>query len=191
MAVGSGRARGSSRTHGLRPPARAGDQALDEDTVETELTAIAEGARSFADLRAGDLVGRLLARTGEHRGSFERIAPTHVPLAGGRRVRVHYEPDQPPWIESRLQDFFGSTKGPTVADGRVPVAIRLLAPNQRPVQITTDLAGFWERHYADIRKALMRKYPRHEWPEIRVTRSRPFRSAAEPASAPQRRGDDA
>lgn len=140
-------------------------QALDDDAVDAELAAIAEGARSFADLRAGDLVGRLLARTGEHRGQFERIAPTHVPLAGGRRVRVHYEADQPPWIESRLQDFFGSTKGPTIADGRVPVAIRLLAPNQRPVQITTDLAGFWQRHYGEIRKALMRKYPRHDWPE--------------------------
>jgi len=138
---------------------------LTDVDVDTELQAIAADSRSFADLRKGDLLGRLLARLAEHRATLERLAPTHVALPGGRRVRVHYEPDQPPWIESRLQDFFGSTRGPTIADRRVPVAIRLLAPNQRPVQITTDLAGFWERHYPEIRKQLMRRYPKHDWPD--------------------------
>ena len=55
--------------------------------------------------------------------------------------------------------------GPAVARGRVPLVLHLLAPNQRAVQITTDLAGFWERHYPAIRRELARRYPRHAWPE--------------------------
>jgi ATP-dependent helicase HrpB len=80
-------------------------------------------------------------------------------------VKVHYERAKPPWVESRLQDFFGMAVGPKVCGGRVPLVLNLLAPNQRAVQVTTDLAGFWSRHYAGIRKELMRKYPRHSWPE--------------------------
>ena len=72
-------------------------------------------------------------------------------LPGGRQVTVHYEPNQPPWIASRLQDFFGMRETPTVARGAVPVVVRLLAPNQRPVQMTTDLAGFWQHIYPQIR----------------------------------------
>lgn len=154
--------------------------ALDDADVEAEQREIASTSRTFADLRAGDLLGRLLARLGEHRSSLERLAPTHVTLPGSRRVRVHYETDRPPWIESRLQDFFGSATGPTIANGRIPLAIHLLAPNQRAVQITTDLAGFWQRHYPDIRKTLMRRYPKHDWPENGAT-------ATPPAPKPPRR----
>jgi ATP-dependent helicase HrpB len=78
---------------------------------------------------------------------------------------VHYEPGQPPWIASRLQDFFGMRETPAVAKGAVPLVVRLLAPNQRPVQMTSDLAGFWHRLYPQIRKELSRRYPRHQWPE--------------------------
>jgi ATP-dependent helicase HrpB len=78
---------------------------------------------------------------------------------------VHYEPGQPPWIESRLQDFFGMRQTPAVARGAVPVVVRLLAPNNRPVQMTTDLAGFWERLYPQLRRELGRRYPKHKWPE--------------------------
>ena len=78
-------------------------------------------------------------------------------------MEVHYEPDRPPWIESRMQDFFGLVVGPQI--GGAPVVVHLLAPNQRAVQVTTDLAGFWERHYPTLRKELMRRYPRHAWPD--------------------------
>jgi ATP-dependent helicase HrpB len=64
-----------------------------------------------------------------------------------------------------LQDFFGMTEGPRIAGGRVPLVLHLLAPNQRPVQVTTDLAGFWRRTYPQVRRELSRKYPRHAWPE--------------------------
>ena len=74
-------------------------------------------------------------------------------------------PDQPPWIASRMQDFFGLARAPSVGDGRVPLVLHLLAPNQRPVQVTTDLPGFWVKHYPALRKQLMRRYPKHQWPE--------------------------
>jgi ATP-dependent helicase HrpB len=81
-------------------------------------------------------------------------------------VTVQYETgDKAPWIQSRLQDFFGMSDGPRLAGGRVPLVLHLLAPNQRAVQVTTDLAGFWDRHYPALRRELMRRYPRHAWPE--------------------------
>jgi ATP-dependent helicase HrpB len=85
-------------------------------------------------------------------------------------VKVNYPAgDDPPWVESRLQDFFGAVRGPAVGAGRVPLVLHLLAPNQRAVQVTTDLAGFWERHYPALRRELMRRYPRHAWPEDPTT----------------------
>lgn len=139
---------------------------LDPATVRETLISLCEGRRSFAELRAADLPGALRARLSPSQQTLlERMAPERVTLPGGRRVRVEYEPDKPPWIASRLQDFFGMAEGPRVAEGRVPLVLHLLAPNQRAVQVTTDLAGFWERHYPGIRKELMRRYPRHAWPE--------------------------
>ena len=96
---------------------------------------------------------------------LEEIAPERIRLPGGRQVRVHYEAGQPPWIASRLQDFFGMRETPAMARGAVPVVVRLLAPNQRPVQTTTDLAGFWQRLYPQVRRELTRRYPKHAWPE--------------------------
>jgi ATP-dependent helicase HrpB len=81
------------------------------------------------------------------------------------RIQIHYELDKPPWVGSRIQDFFGLARAPTIGNGRVPLVLHLLAPNQRPVQVTTDLPGFWIKHYPALRNQLMRRYPRHQWPE--------------------------
>lgn len=125
-----------------------------------------QGAASLAELRGLDwrelFLGQLSA---EQRLALERLTPEWVQLRGGRRVRVVYAEGQAPFIASRLQDFFGMKEGPSVCGGRVSLTLHLLAPNQRPVQVTTDLAGFWERHYPSIRRELCRKYPRHAWPE--------------------------
>ncbi len=94
---------------------------------------------------------------------LDRAAPERVRLAGGRSVKVNYEAGKPPWIESRLQDFFGMRETPRVAG--TPVVAHLLAPNHRPVQVTSDLAGFWERLYPQVRRELARRYPKHKWPE--------------------------
>jgi ATP-dependent helicase HrpB len=97
--------------------------------------------------------------------SLHRWAPDSYQLAGGRSVRVHYDPNCAAWIESRLQDFFGMELTPRIADGRQPLTLHLLAPNHRAVQVTQDLPGFWDRHYPSIRRELMRRYPKHKWPE--------------------------
>ncbi|MBI5549553.1 MAG: ATP-dependent helicase HrpB [Deltaproteobacteria bacterium] len=139
---------------------------LTEEDVRGALTSLCEGRRSFAELREASLVEALLSRlTGVQRASLDRLAPAHVKLPGGRQLLIHYEPDRAPWAESRLQDFFGLATGPAVVNGRVFVVLHLLAPNKRPVQVTTDLAGFWDRHYPALRRELCRKYPKHAWPE--------------------------
>lgn len=141
----------------------AGFPAVDLDAI---LARVAGTLTSFAELRQIDLGGLLLAELdAEQRRLLEREAPERVRLPNGRSVPIHYEPGRPPWIESRLQDFFGMLTGPKLCGGRVPVTLHLLAPNKRAVQVTTDLEGFWDRHYPGIRRELMRRYPRHAWPE--------------------------
>jgi ATP-dependent helicase HrpB len=139
-------------------------QTLGPADVEAALAELAVGLRSFSELKAAadGLLSLLRSRVSER--LLNEIAPERIPLRG-RQVRVNYVPGQPPWIASRLQDFFGMTETPRIARGRVPVVVHLLAPNQRPVQMTTDLAGFWERLYPQVRRELCRRYPRHAWPE--------------------------
>jgi ATP-dependent helicase HrpB len=138
-----------------------------EDDLAAALRAACAGRRSFAELREASLEGALLGRLDPpQRQALARLAPDRVTLPGGRSVTVQYETgDKAPWIQSRLQDFFGMSDGPRLAGGRVPLVLHLLAPNQRAVQVTTDLAGFWDRHYPALRRELMRRYPRHAWPE--------------------------
>lgn len=143
---------------------------LDDAAVEGALRALATGMRSFAELTAATRDGGLVraleqSLRSQARRLLEDVAPLRLKLARGREVKVHYEIDQPPWVASRLQDFFGMRQTPAVARGKVPVVVRLLAPNQRPVQMTSDLGGFWQRLYPQVRKELARRYPRHAWPE--------------------------
>ena len=141
-----------------------------EDDVRASLVKLCEGRRSFAELReaiqAGGLLRNLQQRLSpEQERLLATMAPEHVALTGRRQVRLNYERDKPPWLASRLQDFFGMKEGPRIAGGKVAVVLHLLAPNHRPVQVTTDLAGFWTRHYPQVRRELGRRYPRHAWPE--------------------------
>jgi ATP-dependent helicase HrpB len=134
------------------------------------LEALADGRSSFAELREaagrGGLVDVMRGRfSHDESRTLAREAPERVGLARGREVRVEYERGKPPWIASRIQDFFGMRDGPRIASGRIPLVLHLLAPSNRPVQVTSDLAGFWERHYPSIRRELGRRYPKHAWPE--------------------------
>jgi ATP-dependent helicase HrpB len=134
------------------------------DVAQT-LRELSSGLRSFDELKsaAADLLSMLEQKIGTRR--LNEIAPERIRLQGGRQTKVHYERGKPPWIASRLQDFFGMSDTPRIGPGRTPVVVHLLAPNQRAVQTTTDLAGFWERLYPQVRRELMRRYPRHAWPE--------------------------
>lgn len=123
------------------------------------------GLTSFTELeRAGGGFIAYLEQKVDNRLLRER-APDNIHLAGGRKARVHYESGKQPWIASRLQDFFGMRETPRIGASQMPIVVHLLAPNQRAVQTTTDLAGFWERLYPEVRRTLMRRYPRHSWPE--------------------------
>ena len=149
--------------HGPVPP-------LGADGVERALGALASGLKSFAELESAARDGGLLRALERQlppaaRRLLDEIAPERIRLARGRQARVHYQTGQPPSVASRLQDFFGMRETPAVARGAVPLVLRLLAPNQRPVQTTSDLAGFWQRLYPQVRKELARRYPKHAWPQ--------------------------
>jgi ATP-dependent helicase HrpB len=136
--------------------ARAAFAGIEID-VKAALTALCRGRNSLAELASAGLLSALRPP------KLDRLAPEHLTLPGGRQVKVHYETGKPPWIESRLQDFFGLRETPRI--GSTPVVVHLLAPNRRPVQVTSDLAGFWERLYPQVRRELSRRYPKHKWPE--------------------------
>lgn len=143
--------------------------------VSNALSELCRGKTSFASLRDEKLSDAVLFQLGRAasppveahhvRRWLDEMFPETYRFPTGYKTRIHYSVEKPPWIETRLQNFFGVSDGPTLAKGRVPLVLHLLAPNQRAVQVTTDLAGFWERHYPSIRRELLRKYPRHAWPE--------------------------
>jgi ATP-dependent helicase HrpB len=140
-------------------------KAIEDNDIREAFEGVCYGLRSFSDIERA-AAGCILA-LGRMRNPqlLDQIAPAYLRLSGGRNTKVHYERGKPPWVSSRLQDFFGMTESPRIAGGKVPLVIHLLAPNQRPVQTTTDLAGFWQRLYPQLRKELGRRYPRHAWPE--------------------------
>lgn len=136
------------------------------EEYELLLCHICEGKKSFAEIAErdlGDYMADLLSP--EARRALDELAPEKITIGAGRKVRVHYEDGKPPWIASRLQDFFGTLTTPRIARGRLGVVVHLLAPNGQAVQVTGDLEGFWERVYPSVRKELCRKYPRQSWPE--------------------------
>jgi ATP-dependent helicase HrpB len=123
------------------------------------------GLQSFGDLK--DASKNLVSLLEEKLNTrlLNEVAPLSIRLRNGRTTKVHYEQGRPPWISSRLQDFFGMQDTPRIGPDKTPLTIHLLAPNHRAVQTTTDLAGFWERLYPQVRRELMRRYPKHAWPE--------------------------
>ena len=96
----------------------------------------------------------------------ERLAPTHITVPTGSRIRVEYRQGaDAPVVRVRLQECFGLTDTPRVDDGRLPVLMELLSPGFKPVQLTSDLRSFWEGTYFEVRKELRRRYPKHAWPD--------------------------
>ena len=124
------------------------------------------GIKRLDQLGAGQLREALLSRyTHAQRQLLDEFAPTHVTVPTGSRIAVDYLDDNAPCIEVRMQEVFGLADTPRIAGGRVPVTLKLLSPARRPMQITRDLAGFWRGSYAEVRKDMRGRYPRHYWPE--------------------------
>ncbi len=125
-----------------------------------------DGVARLSQLSRIPLREALLSRL-DHRQQrqLDELAPTHVAVPTGTRVRVDYEDDNAPCIEVRLQEVFGLADTPRIGGGTVPLTLKLLSPARRPVQITRDLGGFWVGSYAEVRKDMRGRYPRHYWPE--------------------------
>jgi ATP-dependent helicase HrpB len=101
----------------------------------------------------------------DERGKLEQLAPSHLTVPSGSRIRIDYQDEGGPSVAVRLQEVFGLRQSPCIAGGAVRVTFKLLSPAQRPVQITRDLAGFWQGSYSAVRKDLRGRYPKHFWPE--------------------------
>ena len=135
------------------------------DLLPRLVTAACEGRTTLKDLAGADWPAALRQALGGTAASLlETWAPDWV-LVRKKKVRVNYDAETP-WIASRLQDFLGLKEGPRIGGGAVPLVLHLLAPNQRALQVTTDLQGFWQRTYRDLRPGLSRRYPKHLWPEV-------------------------
>jgi ATP-dependent helicase HrpB len=111
--------------------------------------------------------------------AVESEAPETLTVPSGSRIKLSYD-DGKPRLAARLQELFGWTETPRLAGGRVPVVLELLGPNFRPVQVTEDLRSFWTTTYAQVRKDLRNRYPRHAWPED------PWTARAEAKGGPRR-----
>jgi len=140
------------------------DEALTE-TLSQWLAPFVSGMTKLAHLRDVKLQDALSSLVGWRSArEVDRLAPTHVEVPSGARVRVDYDGERPA-LPVQVQKMFGCTETPRIAGGRVPLVLRLLSPAQRPVQITDDLASFWKNAYPEIRKELRGRYPKHPWPE--------------------------
>jgi len=145
------------------------DEALLADLDEwlgTELASV-RGSRDLAHIDVASALRRLLPWPAAAR--FGELAPERLRVPSGSEVRLAYDGVEPPVLAVKLQEVFGWTATPAVADGRVPVVLHLLSPARRPVAITSDLASFWRQGYPQVRADLRARYPRHPWPEDPLT----------------------
>ena len=140
------------------------DKALLE-SIEQWLGPWLGGITRVAHLARVDLNGALEAVLSRaQRTRLDRIAPSNLALASGRRVKLDYQAERAPTLATRAQNLYGQTITPTVDEGRHPITLTLLSPAGRPIQITRDLAGFWSGSWSQVRKEMRARYPKHDWP---------------------------
>lgn len=128
------------------------------------------GCRKRKDVERIDVLSILdNAMSWEERQRLDRLAPTHYTVPNGRRIAIDYSDPERPVLAVRLQDMFGVKTQPRVADGRIVLTVHLLSPAGRPIQVTQDIGGFWSGSYAEVRKEMRGRYPKHKWPEDPTT----------------------
>jgi ATP-dependent helicase HrpB len=122
------------------------------------------GAVSYKDIKDREVRPAVMSwLSSSQRLLLDKYVPERVALSNGRTPRVVYSANEPPHISLRIQELFGVIETPSLAMGRVPLRVHILAPSMRPVQVTQDLRNFWREHYPRIKQELQRKYPKHEW----------------------------
>ena len=103
------------------------------------------------------------------RRRLDAEAPERFEAPTGSRFLIDYAADGGPRVDVRVQELFGLATHPTVGDGRTPLTLALLSPGHKPVQLTKDLPGFWKGSWADVRRDMRGRYPKHPWPEDPAT----------------------
>jgi ATP-dependent helicase HrpB len=142
------------------------DEAGLSTTLDSWLGSAIAGKSRLADLAGLDLAALLLARLDwQQQRELDRRAPTHLTVPSGSRIAIDYGTGETPTLSVKLQEMFGLAQTPMIADGRVRLVLELLSPAQRPIQVTSDLAGFWAGSYKAVRADLRGRYPRHPWPD--------------------------
>lgn len=135
-------------------------------SLEEWLAPYLDGRHRLDALGAEALTQALLARLDHaQRHTLDTQAPESLQVPSGQQRRLEYSADQPPVLAVKLQELFGLADTPRVGGGRIPVTLHLLSPAGRPIQVTQDLKGFWERTYPAVKKELKGRYPRHPWPD--------------------------
>jgi ATP-dependent helicase HrpB len=145
------------------------DAALLAD-LETWLGPLLAGRSALGQLTDGDLAAALEARLGfDTRRRLDREAPSRFEAPTGSRLAIDYAADGGPRVDVRVQELYGLAVHPCVAGGRQPLTLALLSPAHRPIQLTKDLPGFWRGAWAEVRKEMRGRYPKHAWPEDPAT----------------------
>ncbi|MBI1373258.1 MAG: ATP-dependent helicase HrpB [Phycisphaera sp.] len=135
-----------------------------DDDLRVILHELVDGATRWSQVRDRPVLDALRnALSWDDTQFVEKNAPTRLDLPSGYKMPVTYEAGAPPKGRAKIQQLYGLTDTPRVAAGRVAVTLEILAPNYRPVQVTTDLASFWANMYPELKKELKRRYPKHEW----------------------------
>ena len=125
---------------------------------------VKSSVQELRKLNLAEIIWNLLPY--EAQQEVDRLAPTHIEVPTGSRIRIDYRTGaEAPVLSVRLQECFGMERTPCVDDGKQPVLMELLSPGFKPVQLTQDLASFWQGTYFEVRKELRRRYPKHYWPE--------------------------
>ncbi|MBC8952829.1 ATP-dependent helicase HrpB [Xenorhabdus sp. PB62.4] len=136
------------------------------NTLEHWLLPVLGGIGDLKGLRQIELSSCLMSLLDwQQRQILDNELPTNYTVPTGSRITIQYFNDKPPVLSVRMQEMYGEQQNPVLAKGRIPVVIELLSPAQRPLQITQDLAAFWQGAYREVQKEMKGRYPKHLWPD--------------------------
>ncbi|ABK43601.1 ATP-dependent helicase HrpB [Magnetococcus marinus MC-1] len=142
------------------------EEAVLLEQLEQWLAPFLRGVNRRAQLERLNMLEILQSQlTWSQQQSLEQALPTHYEVPSGSRIKLDYTAGAQPVLAVRIQELFGLAESPCLGQGRVPVTLHLLNPAQRPVQVTSDLRGFWQTTWPQVRKELRGRYPKHHWPE--------------------------
>jgi ATP-dependent helicase HrpB len=138
--------------------------AYDEDDIRIIYHEIVAGASRYSHIRNRSCLDHVQnALPWKEQQFVEQMAPSHLRLPSGPRMKIEYSAAGPPRGRAKIQELYDLRQTPSIAGGKQKLLLEILGPNFRPVQVTDDLESFWERTYPEVKKELKRRYPKHEW----------------------------